>query len=309
MQIVQNPGDWNRAGQKTCIAIGVFDGVHLGHQHVIRQTVSDATQHEAAALVVTFDRHPNSVVAPDRVPPQIYSLSQKLRAIEALGGDAAWVIHFDQAFSKLTGAEFVRGLVRDFGPIYSVCVGSEFTFGHKRSGNVSLLQALGRDLHFTVHGLAAVSLDGLVVSSTRIREAVRAGQLEQAGEMLGRPYSVAALVIPGDQVARTFNFPTANLDIRGMVLPPNGVYAAHAWCEGKCWRSVVNLGFRPTRAETVPTLHLEAHLLDFTGDLYGKELELAFVEKLRDERKFPSLEALRHQIVQDITCARGVFPG
>ena len=307
MQIVEAPAQWNRMGTKVCIAIGVFDGVHLGHQHVIRQTWADATQHEALALVVTFDRHPNVVVAPERVPPRIYSLSQKLRAIETLGVDATWVIPFDEKFSRLTGAEFVHGLARDFGPIHSISVGSEFTFGHKRSGNVSLLRALGGELHFAVHGLAAVALDGEVVSSTRIREAIRFGQLELASQMLGRTYSLAAPVCAGDQVARTFGFPTANLEVAGLVLPPNGVYAAHALVAGKSWRSVVNLGFRPTRAEAVPTLHLEAHLLDFSGDLYGSEVELAFVEKLRDERKFPSLETLRRQIVEDVAQARRIF--
>jgi riboflavin kinase/FMN adenylyltransferase len=307
MQIVENPADLRRAGRKVCLAIGVFDGVHLGHQHVIRQTLADATQHEGLAVVITFDRHPNAVVAPERVPPQIYSLQQKLRAVDALGADATWVIPFDEKFSQRSGEAFVRGLFGDFGPIHSICVGSEFIFGYKRSGDVSLLQALGRELHFIVHGLAAVALDEHVVSSTRIREAIRAGQLEEASQMLGRGYSLAAPVVHGDQLGRTYGFPTANLQVAGMVLPPNGVYAAHALLDGQSWRSVVNLGFRPTRSTPQPKLHLEAHLLDFSGDLYGKELELAFVEKLRDERKFPSLEALREQIGRDVQHARQIF--
>jgi riboflavin kinase/FMN adenylyltransferase len=307
MRIVQNSAELNPERQKVCVAIGMFDGVHLGHQQVIRQTLADAAQHEALALVVTFDRHPNTVVAPQRVPPLIYSLGQKLRAIEALGVDATWLIPFDEPFSRRTGEEFVRGLVRDCGPLHSVCVGSEFSFGHKRSGNVALLGTLGRELHFSVHGLAALALDGQVVSSTRIREAIRAGQFDAASQMLGRGYALASTVIAGDQVGRELGFPTANLDARGLALPPNGVYAAHALVQGKWWRTVVNLGFRPTRSAPVPTLHLEAHLLDFSGDLYGTELELAFVEKLRDEQKFASLDALRAQIARDINQARDLF--
>ena len=152
--------------------------MHLGHQQIIRQTLTDARQHEAIALVMTFDRHPNTVVAPSRVPPLIYSLPQKLRAIESLGADTLLLIHFDKAFSEQTGEAFVRGLARDLGHIQSLCVGANFVFGHKRSGNVELLRKLGAELKFTVHGMAAVSLDGRAVSSTRIREAIRAGDLD-----------------------------------------------------------------------------------------------------------------------------------
>src|SRR6185295_7301385 len=189
-----------------------------------RQTLADAAQHEALAVVITFDRHPNVVVAPSRVPPLIYSLPQKLRAIAALGADAAWLIHFDENFSRQTGEGFVRGLIRDFGHLHSVCVGSGFTFGHKRSGNVELLRRLGQELNFVVHGLAAVSLDGQAVSSTRIRETIRSGQLEAATQMLGRAYALAGTVVHGDQLGRTLGFPTANLEVTGLVLPPEGVY-------------------------------------------------------------------------------------
>ena len=182
MKILRAPSDLPPGPRRVCVAIGVFDGVHLGHQQVIRQTVADAEQHEALSVVVTFDRHPNSIVAPQRVPPPVYSLVQKLRAIESLGVDAAWVIHFDEAFSRQTGEEFVRALVMDFSQLRSVCVGSGFTFGHRRSGDVELLRRLGAELNFAVHGLAAVSLDGEPVSSTRIREAIRSGQFDAAGD-------------------------------------------------------------------------------------------------------------------------------
>ena len=169
MNVIHDAAELKAAGRKVCVAIGVFDGVHLGHQQVIRRALADAAQHEALAVVITFDQHPNSIVAPNRVPPLIHSLPQKLRAIAALGADATWLIHFDAEFSRQTGEEFVRGLARDFGHLHSVGVGGEFTFGHKRSGDVPLLRKLGGELHFSVHGLAAVSLDGQVVSRSEER--------------------------------------------------------------------------------------------------------------------------------------------
>jgi riboflavin kinase/FMN adenylyltransferase len=307
MTILQTAAELNARGRKVCVAIGVFDGVHLGHQQVIRQTLADAQQHEALAVTITFDRHPNSVVAPDRVPPLIYSLPQKLRVISSFGIDATWLIRFDEAFSRRTGEEFVRTLVSDFGHLHSVCVGSQFTFGYKRSGNVALLRQLGQELHFTVHGLAAVSLDGQVVSSTRIREAIRAGELDAASQMLGRGYSLAGPVVKGDQLGRQIGFPTANLDVNGLVLPPTGVYAAHVRVGEKMRRAVVNLGMRPTLARPTPSVVVEAHLLDFDGNLYGQELEIIFVEKLREEQKFTSVDVLREQIRRDIETARQRF--
>jgi riboflavin kinase/FMN adenylyltransferase len=306
VRIANQAAELKTDGRRVCVAIGVFDGVHLGHQQVIRQTLADAEQHEALAVVITFDRHPNTIVAPDRVPPLVYSLPQKLRAIEALGADATWLIHFDQAFSRQPGEEFVRRLVHDFGQVQSVCVGSEFSFGHKRSGNVTLLQKLGAELRFAVHGLAAVSLDGQVVSSTRIRQTIRDGQLDLASQMLGRGYALAGEVVRGAQLGRKLGLPTANLDVRGLVLPPNGVYAVHARVGGKVFRAALNIGLRPTVGAGLAQ-QVEAHLLDFDADLYGQELEVTFVERVREERKFPSLDALKTQIERDIEAARRLF--
>jgi riboflavin kinase/FMN adenylyltransferase len=307
MRIIHAAHELKPAGRKVCLAIGFFDGVHLGHQQVIRQTLTDARQHEAIALVMTFDRHPNTIVAPSRVPPLVYSLPQKLRAIESLGADTLLLIHFDQAFSEQTGEAFVRGLVRDLGHIQSLCVGANFVFGHKRSGNVDLLRQLGAELKFTVHGMAAVSLDDRAVSSTRIREAIKAGDLDDLSQMLGRAHSLAGTVVRGDGLGHQLGFPTANLDVTGLVLPPHGVYAVHAEADGRTHRAVLNIGHRPTLQNPNLQLRVEAHLIDFTGDLYGRELEVVFVEKLRPERKFGSLAELRNQIAQDILDAQMRF--
>lgn len=307
MQTLHSPEQFRSDGRKVSVAIGTFDGVHLGHQQVIRQAVADARQHDGLAVVVTFDRHPNSIVAPERVPPQIYSQPQKLRALASLGADATLVIPFTREFSALPAEDFVRALVVQLAPVQSVCVGSSFVFGRKRGGDVALLRRLGAELDFSVHGLAAVALDGEMVSSTRIREALGAGELNRASQMLGREYALAGRVTHGDEVGRKLGFPTANLDVRGLLVPPHGVYAAHAAVAGARHRAAVNIGVRPTLASPVPERRVEAHLLDFQGDLYGQELELAFVAKLREERKFSSLDELRAQIAQDVAAARGEF--
>ena len=307
MNVIRSANELRPGSRKVCVAIGVFDGVHLGHQQVIRQTIADSRQHEALSVVVTFDCHPNSVVAPERTPSLIYPLSKKLRVIESFGIHTTLLVHFDKAFSQISAEEFIRGLKRDFKNIHSICVGSNFTFGHKRQGNVALLQKLGEDLKFVVHGLSAVSLDGERVSSTRIRDAVHNGNLDSASQMLGRAYSLVGKIFEGDKVGRKLGFPTANLDVAGLGLPPNGVYAAHAEVAGQTHRAAVNIGVRPTMQSSTPQLHVEAHLLDFSGELYGQEMELTFVEKLRDEQKFPLPEALKLQIQKDIEAAKKLF--
>lgn len=307
MNIIRDATELKPAGRNVCLAIGFFDGVHLGHQHIIRQTIADARRHEGIALAVTFDQHPFMVVSPNRVPPLIYSLPQKLRAIESLGTDAVLLIHFDKAFSEQSGEEFIRGLARDLGGIQSICVGSNFVFGRKRAGNVALLRKMGGELHFAVHGMAAVSLDGRIVSSTRIRETIQSGDLDGASQMLGRTYSASGTVVPGDMLGRKLGFPTANVDAAGLALPPCGVYTAEARVEGRSYRAVVNIGRRPTLNDAQRGIRVEAHLFDFSGDIYARELELAFADKLRDEQAFPSLDALKLQIGRDVAEARRRF--
>lgn len=307
MKIIHSPSELGPVRRKVCLAIGFFDGVHLGHQQIIRQTTSDARQHDALALIVTFDRHPNAVIAPDRAPPLIYPLDQKLRVIESLGVDATLVLHFDKGLSERSGEEFIRTLAAEAGPIRSICVGANFVFGHKRSGNVELLRRLGAELNFAVHGHAAVSLDGKAVSSTRIRQAIGAGHLDEASQMLGRPYSLVGQVVLGDQLGRKLGFPTANLDVTGLVLPPSGVYAAQVKSTGGLHRAVVNIGVRPTLKTAQAQVRVEAHLLGFSGDLYGTTLELVLLEKLRDEKRFPSVAELRDQIARDIAEAEAKF--
>jgi riboflavin kinase/FMN adenylyltransferase len=226
--------------------------------------------------------------------------------VESLGADTLLLIHFDENFSRLTGEQFVRGLAHDLKNIQSLCVGANFSFGHQRTGNVALLKNLGDKLGFTVHGLAAVSLDQKIVSSTRIRECIQAGDLDRASQMLGRPYAISGPVIEGDRIGRQLGFPTANLDTGGLALPPNGVYAGLTTVGRRNYRVGLNIGFRPTIASGKPQLRVEAHLLDFNGTLYGEELEIKIGEKLRPEKKFASSAQLCEQIGRDLATLRAM---
>ena len=307
MKIISSANELAAPCGHLCAAIGMFDGVHLGHQQVIRQAITDAHQHEATSLCVTFDRHPATVIAPERAPGLIQSLSQRLDAIETLGVDSTLLLKFDEPMSRITAQDFVRNLHRDLGEIKSLCVGAKFAFGHNREGNVDLLKQLGQDLDFTVHGLASVALNGETISSSSIRQAIKSGDFDAASQMLGRENALAGKVIRSDGRGRELGFPTANLDITGLCIPPSGVYAAHVLVEGQTHRAAVNIGLRPTVKEPEPRLHVEAHILDFEGDLYDEDLEITFIEKLRDEEEFESLEELQKQIATDIQKARTLF--
>ncbi len=307
MKIISSANEVAAPSGHVCAAIGMFDGVHLGHQQVLRQAVTDAHQHEATSLCVTFDRHPATAIAPERAPRLIQSLPQRLHAIESLGVDATLLLKFDEPMSRITAKDFAHNLHRDLVEIKSLCVGAMFAFGHNREGNVDLLKQLGQELDFTVHGLASVALNGKTISSSSIRQAIKAGDFDAATQMLGREHALAGKVIRGDGRGRELGFPTANLDITGLCIPPSGVYAAHVRVEGQTHRAAVNIGLRPTVKEPEPRLHIEAHILDFEGDLYDEELEITFVEKLRDEEKFDSLEALKEGIAKDVDDVRKLF--
>ena len=286
-----------------CLALGFFDGIHLGHQHVIRQAKMDARTRGASTVVATFDPHPLTVVRPDKAPRLLQSLPQRVAAIEAQGADAVLVLGFDEVLSQKTGEAFVRDLVHGFGGLRSFTVGQGFHFGHGRSGNVPLLRTLGRELGFSVNAVAPIHIGAEIVSSTRVRSALRDGKLNQVAELLGRPYSIAGTVVRGDQLGQSLGFPTANIPVDGLELPPFGVYAARARHAGGEFPAAVNLGLRPTLQSTQPQLRFEAHLLGFQGDLYGKDLSVELVSFLRPERRFAHLEALKAQIVKDIAAA------
>jgi len=304
VKVARQPAELVAPPKPVCVAIGVFDGVHLGHQSILQDLKQHAEKLGASAVAVTFDRHPLAVVDPERAPRLIQTLGQRLKTLEHLALDAAWLVEFDSAFSRLTGEEFVALLVQGFGRLSSVHVGQHFHFGYRRTGTIALLRQLERRFGFATRGLPPCLQGGQPVSSTRIRQAIRHGDLRTADRMLGRPYALGGRVVVGDGRARRLGFPTANLDVAGLTLPPSGVYAARARWAGHTADAVVNIGRRPTIDSANQVLGVEAHLLDRQIDLYGLDLELVLANRLRDERAFPSLDALKHQIAQDIAAAR-----
>ncbi|HAB15943.1 MAG TPA: bifunctional riboflavin kinase/FAD synthetase [Verrucomicrobiota bacterium] len=306
MLVVHTLADLSRGDRGYCLAWGMFDGVHLGHQHVIRAALTDAATHGAQSAVLTFDPHPLRVVQPERAPRLLQSVSQRLRAFQHLGVDSTLLFPFTEEVARWSGETFLHRLVTEARGLRSLCVGQGFQFGYQRSGDLSLLERLGRELGFVVHVAPPVALGGEVVSSSRIRHCLREGQLDHVAELLGRPYALAGVVERGDRLGRELGAPTANLAIPGLELPPAGVYAARVrrLKSASDHRAVLNLGVRPTLAEPDGVLRFEVHLLDFNDNLYDEELEVTFVQYLRAEQRFASLPDLRSQIARDINAAR-----
>jgi riboflavin kinase/FMN adenylyltransferase len=291
------------------LAIGVFDGVHLGHQAVIRRALDDAQHGGGTAVVVTFDPHPVRVLRPEQAPRLLTSTAHKLRLIRDLGVDRQLVIHFDAAFAATPPEEFIRALAASALPLREICVGFEWSFGKGRAGNLALLERLGTELGFAEVGVPAVAIDGEIVSSTLIRRAVEAGDLARAARLLGREFTLLGTVIEGDRLGRTIGFPTANLSAHNEQYPPNGVYAVEVRRGAEQLRGVVNIGVRPTIKNTSGERVLEVHMFDFDADIYGEDLEITFRQFLRREQKFANLDALRTQISRDAEKARAVLEG
>jgi riboflavin kinase/FMN adenylyltransferase len=286
------------------LAIGVFDGVHLGHQRVIGQARDDAKTGSGTSVVMTFDPHPMRVLQPDKAPALLSSTPHKLLLIQRLGVDACLMVNFDKQFSETPAEKFV-----DFvGSCRQICVGTRFRFGHDRLGDVRLLEKLAPRFGFTVKEIKSVlTTDGEMISSTAVREHVLAGNLERAAAMLGRPFSVLGTVTRGDRLGHELGFPTANLDPDNEALPPNGVYAVRASVAGTIRGGVANIGVRPTFEHRPRQRTLEVHIFDFEREIYGQDVELEFVKKLRAERKFASADELKAQIGQDLKAAKSIL--
>ncbi len=304
MEVLHSIAELSRLRRPLFLAIGVFDGVHLGHQAVISTSAAHALRAGGTPVVVTFDPHPAKVLRPGRAPHLLTATQHKIALIRGLGVAHLLVLHFDRAFAATAPEEFVDQLVRHAKPLREICVGHEWSFGKGRAGNLALLQRIGADSGFQVVGIKPVSVNGEVVSSTAVRAAVEVGDLGKAAAMLGREYTILGTVKAGAQLGRKLGFPTANLSAHSEQFPPNGVYAAEARLDGGLYHGVVNVGFRPTIAEGEPERTLEVHLLDFKREIYGAEMEVRFIDYLRAEQKFENLDALRLQIAADVLRAR-----
>ena len=306
MQLLPHPADLAALGP-VYLAVGVFDGVHLGHAAVIGRAVADARREPgAASVVVTFDPHPLKVLRPEAAPRLLTSTPHKRRVFAALGATHCLTLAFDAEFSVMPPEEFIGSLVRAGRPVREICVGFNWSFGRGRAGNLDLLNRLGDRYGFAVVGLPSVSVDGETVSSTRIRHAVERGDLAAAARMLGREFTVLGTVVRGQQLGRQLGFPTANLAAHNEQFPPDGVWAVEAMLPdgGRRQPGIVNLGYRPTVAQPGGERLLELHLFDFDADLYGQDVEVSFRAFLRPERKFDGVAALRAQIARDVVEAK-----
>jgi riboflavin kinase / FMN adenylyltransferase len=286
------------------LAIGVFDGVHLGHQSVSSTAARHAADAAGTAVVVTFDPHPAKFLRPRESPRLLTATQHKIALIRALGVSHLLVLKFDRELASTPPEDFVRQLVAAARPLREICVGQEWSFGKNRAGNLALLKELGARLNFHVVGVEPVTSNGTIVSSTEIRKAVEAGDFATATRMLGRDYTILGTVEEGKHLGRSLGFPTANLSAHSEQFPPNGVYAAEGLLDGETVRGVVNLGVRPTVVDDAPERVLEFHLFDLDRELYGKEIELRFLRYLRPEQRFKNLAALREQIERDVVEAR-----
>ena len=307
MQVLRSIPELAQIPGPVFLAIGVFDGVHLGHQAVISTATRHATEAGGTAVVVTFDPHPVKILRPEKSPRLLTATQHKIALIRGLGVSHLLVLRFDREFASTSPEDFVRQLVESAQPLREICVGQEWSFGKNRAGNLALLKKLGAEFGFNVVGVEPVTSQEKIISSTAIRQAVETGDFATARRMLGRDYTILGTVEEGKHLGRSLGFPTANLSAHSEQFPPNGVYAAEGLLNGKTMRGVVNLGVRPTIDDGSPQRVLEFHLFDFDRDLYGENVELRFLQYLRPEQKFENLAALREQIARDVEAARSIF--
>ena len=295
--------------ERSVITIGMYDGVHLGHRTVIEQVKRRARELGTRSAVVTFDRHPMSIVRPESAPKLLTNLEQRLELLAGTGVDATVVVSFNDQQSQETAVGFVERVIVGALRTKAVIVGSDFHFGHMRQGNVTLLREMGERHDFTAEPMRLVPrADGVdePVSSTAIRRALAGGEIDTATRMLGRPHEIRGTVIDGDKRGRTIGFPTANVAVPdGMCIPADGVYAAvYRRPDGSEHACAVNIGRRPTFYNDAQHSLIEAHLFDFSGDIYGEVAAVEFLAFLRSEKRFAGIDELKTQLVSDIEHAR-----
>ncbi len=310
-----SPAQWAQTvhnawpGRRAVLTIGTFDGLHLGHQQILRHVV-DRARHAAQPAIagaVTFDPHPARVLRPEQAPPLIATLAQRLEGFRQSGLEAALILKFDRALSHLSPEEFVHSILVEHLRASLVLVGENFRFGHRQAGNVRLLAELGQRHDFQVEVVPPVCCDGEVVSSTAVRQAVAGGDVARAARFLGRPFELTGSIQPGAGRGRTVLFPTLNLQPEQELLPCAGVYATETRVGDRWYFSATNVGYRPTVDAPSACVTVESHLLDFTEQLAAGALAIRFHARLRDERKFASITALREQIQHDIQNTRDFF--
>src|SRR5205809_513880 len=290
----------------TVLTLGVFDGLHLGHQLIMQTVVERAHAIGALPTVLTFEPHPRAVLHPESAPPLLQTFDQKIEALGVLGIQQTIVIHFDKAFAQIRADDFLRAVVAERLHAKEVYLGTGFAFGHNREGNIDRLRAISKDLGFFADEVPEVCLRGRRVSSSRIRELLQRGRVNLARRMLGRPYGVEGRVVRGAERGVKLGFPTANIQPHNRVIPRGGVYVTAALIDKQWRRSVTNIGTRPTFDDGSET-SVETHVLNWSGDLYGDVVRVRFLHRLREEKKFASIDELKSQIERDVRRAQGYF--
>jgi riboflavin kinase/FMN adenylyltransferase len=286
------------------LTIGSFDGIHRGHQAILEELIAGARANHAQAVVVTFHPHPAAILRGRNLPYYLSSPEEKARVLDQLGIDVVITHPFNREVANQPAREFVQALKEHLG-FRHLQVGYDFALGKDRGGDFPMLQEIGKDLGFSVAKTQAVTAGGDMISSSRIRFLLGAGQVQEARSLLGRPYSLEAMVEVGDQRGRSLGFPTANLAIwREKMIPTAGVYACWARVRGGLYRAVTNIGVRPTFEHQPVPPRVEAHLLDFNQDIYGEDFQLEFISRLRDEKRFASIDDLVTQLHEDVRQAR-----
>ena len=298
----QIPGEFRDA----FVTIGNFDGVHLGHVPILKKLIEEAHKENRKAVVITFDPHPKKVLRPDIRPFYlITSIEEKIKLLEVIGVDGLILIPFDLNFSKMTAESFVCDILWDKLHIRKIFVGHDYSFGKSKTGNKIFLAEFGKKLGFEVDIINAIKLDEETISSTRLRHLILEGDVKTAAKVLGRPYNVSGIVVPGKKRGSILGIPTANIKPEKELIPAQGVYAVIAHLEKDRHQGVLNIGFNPTFSDT--ELSVEVYLLDFSGDIYGKKVDVLFIERIRDEVKFENSEQLVKQIRKDIDEARAIL--
>ncbi|HET9112915.1 MAG TPA: bifunctional riboflavin kinase/FAD synthetase [Burkholderiales bacterium] len=296
-----------RLSHASAITIGNFDGLHIGHQTMLRQLVSAASERDLTPCAVTFEPHPREFFNPGNAPARLSSLRDKLENMKSLGIEHVHICTFSQALAEMPALRFIDQILLQGLHMKYLLIGDDFRFGVRRSGDFALLQQQSSERNFTLEAMSSISADGLRISSTAVREALANGRFDVAQRLLGRPYQISGRVIHGEKLGRTLGFPTANISIRHDNLPLTGVFIVQVRGLGaEPLPAVASLGLRPTVNPAARPL-LEIHLLNFSAEIYGRILRVDFLAKLRDEEKYPTLNALTQQIQRDVACAHDYF--
>lgn len=289
------------------VALGIFDGVHIGHQHLITAMIRKAKDLKVRSMVITFFPHPAHVLVPRLKLGYLVPLAHRLKLLEDLGVQECVVMEFTKDFAQVKPEAFIRGVLAEKYGAKAIFVGEEFRFGKNRAGDVALFKKMASTCGYTMHAVKPVNEGGSPVSSTRLRALIPSGDLPAAEKLLGRPFSVRGKVVKGDGRGAVLGFPTANVEYHADILPPDGVYAVRAQLNSKTFKAVANLGMRPSFAADAPKRLLEVHIFDVHRNLYGQELEIEFIQRIRPERKFASPQDLIEQIQRDVNSARQIL--